>query len=486
MPEPQNDKVTTAIKWSTFTELGAKLIAPIVSMVLARLLAPEAFGVVSSLSIIISFSEIITDAGFQKFMIQHEFGNDEDLFKSAHVAFWSNFICGWIVWLVIALFRDILSAWIGSPGLGCALMVAALAIPMTSFYSIPVALLKRSLDFKQLFKIRMVGLSVPLLVTLPLAFLLRNYWALVIGTLAYHVVTAITLILHSQWRPSFYFSWERLREMFSFSMWSVFESLSIWLTGYVDLFIVATALDQSYLGLYKTSTMVVGQIMGVVTSITTPVLFSALSRLQRNRVEFQKLFFHFQKVVALFVMPMGVLLYGYHDWVTRLFLGEQWMSASMFLGLWGLSSAVMIVFAHYASELYRSLGKPRLSAMAQWMHIVFLWPVVWWAVREGFETLCVARTFVRLQAILVNLFLVWYVVKISPCRMIKNVLVILGASLVLLAGVLLFQQTHPTFWMETISIPMFALFFVGLLMFSPRERVLLSELMRCLVQRLRS
>lgn len=486
MPEPINDKVSTAIKWSTFTELGAKLIAPIISMVLARLLAPEVFGVVSSLSIVISFSEIITDAGFQKFMIQHEFGNDEDLRQSAQVAFWSNFICGWIVWLVIALFRDTLSAWIGSPGLGCALMVAALAIPLTAFYSIPVALLKRLFDFKRLFRVRMVGLSVPLLVTLPLAVSFRNYWALVIGTLAYHVVTAITLILHSQWRPAFYFSWKRLREMFSFSMWSVFESLSIWLTGYVDLFIVATALDQYHLGLYKTSTMVVGQIMGVVTSITTPVLFSALSRLQRDREEFRKLFFRFQKVVALFVMPMGVLLYGYHDWVTRLFLGEQWMSASMFLGLWGLSSAVMIVFAHYASELYRSLGKPRLSALAQWMHIVFLWPVVFWAVREGFETLYEARTIVRLQAILVNIFLVWYVVKISPWHMIRNVLVIFFASLVLLGGVLLFQQTHPSLWVETISIPISVLFFVGLLTIFPSERVLLSEMMRRLVQRLRS
>ncbi|MBO5919693.1 MAG: oligosaccharide flippase family protein [Bacteroidales bacterium] len=64
-----NNKIVKATKWSSITEVVAKLITPITSIVLARLLTPEAFGVVATLTMVITFAEIFTDAGFQKYLI---------------------------------------------------------------------------------------------------------------------------------------------------------------------------------------------------------------------------------------------------------------------------------------------------------------------------------------------------------------------------------------------------------------------------------
>ena len=82
-----NKKVGQATKWSSITEIIAKLISPITNMILARLLVPEAFGVVATITMVISFAEIFTDAGFQKYIIQHEFLDDEALNNSTNVAF---------------------------------------------------------------------------------------------------------------------------------------------------------------------------------------------------------------------------------------------------------------------------------------------------------------------------------------------------------------------------------------------------------------
>lgn len=71
-------QVKNATKWSAITEITAKLVTPVTSMVLARLLTPEAYGIIATLSMIIVFAEIFTDAGFQKYIIQHEFKNDEE------------------------------------------------------------------------------------------------------------------------------------------------------------------------------------------------------------------------------------------------------------------------------------------------------------------------------------------------------------------------------------------------------------------------
>lgn len=416
-----NKKIVNATKWSTITEVIAKLVTPVTSIVLARLLTPEAFGVVATLTMIISFAEIFTDAGFQKYLIQHQFKDDEDRVQSTNVAFWSNFVMSLFIWLLIGVFSEPLARMVGNPGLGYVLVIACVSIPLAAFSSIQMALYKRDLDFKTLFKVRIVGICIPLVVTIPLAFWLHNFWALVIGTIATNFVNAVLLTLYSKWKPSFFFSFDKLKEMFSFTLWSMVEAISIWLTSYVDVFIIGVYLNEYYLGLYKTSMTVVGQITGLVISATTPILFSSLSKVQDNELEFRALFFRFQKLVGTLVIPLGVGLFCYKELVTYLLLGEQWMEAAPFIGLWGLTSALTIVLSHYCSEVYRAKGRPKLSVLAQFLHLIVLWPVVLISVKYGFEILYISRAIVRLELIIVNLIIMHFVINISSLLMIKNI-----------------------------------------------------------------
>lgn len=422
MSESLNNKVKTATKWSTITEVAAKLVTPITSMVLARLLTPDAFGVVTTLTMIIAFAEVFTDAGFQKYLIQHEFKDETDREQSTTVAFWSNLIMSLFFWGIIAVFSEPLAALVGNPGLGHVLIIACASIPLAAFSSIQMALYKRDFDFKTLFKVRIISTFIPLIVTVPLAFWLKSYWALVIGTLAVNLVNAILLTLYSKWKPRLYYSFSKFKEMFSFSFWSMIEAVSIWLTHYFDVFVVGTMLSQYYLGLYKTASTLVGQIMGLITAVTTPILFSALSRLQNDEKEFYHLFFRFQKLVGLLVMPIGMVIFLFSDLATEIILGNKWMEASGFIGLWGLTSAITIVLSHYSSEVYRAKGRPKLSVLAQILHIMVLWPTVLIAVKHGFETLYVARSLVRLELIAVNLCIMGFIVKMPVGKMMTNVL----------------------------------------------------------------
>lgn len=418
-----NNKIVKATKWSSITEIVARLIVPITSIVLARLLTPEAFGVVTTLTMIITFAEIFTDAGFQKYLIQHEFENETDRIQSTNVAFWSNLIMSLLIWLLIGLFSEPLATMVGNPGLGHVLIIACISIPLAAFSSIQMALYKRDFDFKTLFRVRIVGICIPLVVTIPLALFLKNYWALVIGTIASNLVNAVLLTIYSKWKPSLFYSLAKLKEMLSFTLWSMIEAVSIWMTNYIDVFIIGIYLNEYYLGLYKTSITVVGQIMGLITATTTPILFSSLSRLQKNEKEFQGMFFKFQKIVGMLVIPMGVGIFCFRDLITNLLLGSQWMEASMFIGLWGLTSSITIVLSHYSSEIYRAKGRPKLSVLAQVLHIIVLWPVILIAVKYGFETLYVSRTLIRLQMILVNIIIMYFVIKISPWKMLQNIFV---------------------------------------------------------------
>lgn len=133
MQNTLNRKIGNATKWSSLSELCAKLVAPISSMVLARLLTPEAFGVVATLNIIISFTDMFTDAGFQKYLIQHEFVSEGDREESTTVAFWTNLIISLVLWAIIIIFRHRIAALVGNPDKGNVLAFACMVLPLTSF-----------------------------------------------------------------------------------------------------------------------------------------------------------------------------------------------------------------------------------------------------------------------------------------------------------------------------------------------------------------
>lgn len=426
-----NTKVLNATKWSAATEIVAKLILPITNMVLARLLTPAAFGLVATITMIISFAEIFTDAGFQKYLIQHEFKDAKDRDESTNVAFWSNFAMSLLLWLIIGLFCNPLARWVGNPDLGYVIVIACVSLPLAAFSSIQMALYKRDFDFKTLFKVRIIGICVPLVITIPLAFLLRNFWALILGTIAQNIVNAVIITLYSKWKPRWFYSFAKFKEMFSFTMWSMIEAVSIWMTSYIDIFIIGVYLNQYYLGIYKTSMTTVGQITSLITVATTPVLFASLSRLQNNENGFNDMFFKFQKLVGIFIIPLCVGIYCYRYLITQLLLGAQWAEAADFIGLWGIVSAISILLSHYCSELYRAKGRPKLSVLAQVLHIVVLCPVMLWAVHHSFTFLYSARSLVRLELVLVNIIITYSLIKISPWQMLKNIFPSVVAALIM-------------------------------------------------------
>src|SRR5690554_6681042 len=99
-----NKKVGNALKWSTISEVSTRLISPIINMILARLLAPDSFGLVATITMVVTFAEVFTDAGFQKYIVQHEFVDEEDLNTSTNVAFWTNLIFSIIIFFLIGIF----------------------------------------------------------------------------------------------------------------------------------------------------------------------------------------------------------------------------------------------------------------------------------------------------------------------------------------------------------------------------------------------
>ena len=478
-------KVVAAAKWSLITEVLAKLITPVTNIILAHILAPTAFGILATIMMVISFAEMLADAGFQKFLVQYEFESEDEKQKNVSVAFISNIVLAIVLWLVIIIWRDELAILVGNEGLGFPLAIMGAMLPLGAFSSIQMAMYRRSFNFKFLLSIRMITIITPLFISIPMALVGFDYWSLIAGLLAAHLFTAIALCVRQEKLISIYFSSTVFRKMFSFSAWSLAEAFSIWLTAWVDTFIISHFLDAYYLGLYKMPTAIVTTIMAIATSSMAPVLFSALSRHQHNQVEFEKTFLTFQKYMALFLVPLGVGMFVYQDFIVEILLGPQWKLAGIVLGSWALSSSLVTAISYLISEAFRAKGMPNISFLAQMAHLFVLIPVIYVCVQYDFTTFVYARSIVRVQMIAVLLYLLAIYVGMNAWLVIRNIKSYIIASAVVGTGSYVLLHLHNSMIWTIFCICISLILYLVVLYLFPTERIILTKIWESVLLRLK-
>lgn len=466
-------KMGRATKWSAITEIMAKLVTPISSMVLARLVSPAAFGVVAVVSMVLSFAEIFADAGFQKYLVQYEFKDEKEKYRSANVAFWTNFVMSAIILLTIIIFRNPIARLVGSPSSGVPIAVGSISLLLIAFSSIQMALYRRNFDFKKLFTIRIFTILVPFAITIPLAIIGLSYWSIIIGTLSTHLLNAILLTAFSKWKPKFFYSFKVLKKMFAFSFFTLIEALTIWLTAWADMFIIGQFFNEYYLGLYRNSNAMVNTLMSLITASLIPVLFAALSRLQNNEKAFNNTFLKVQKLTALFVVPMGVGLFFFRDLATLIIFGDKWMEASLIIGLNGLMSAFMIIFSHFNSEAFRAKGKPLLSTINQVIHLIFLVPICIIFAKKGFTDLIYARALIRFQMIITSLLFMSFIIKFPVRKIFINIIPVFVATAIMAGVAYLLLLVSTAMWWQLVAILICIIVYACALLIFPSTRLIL-------------
>lgn len=440
-------QTATATKWSSTTEIISRLALPIVNMLLARLLTPDTFGVVATITMIVSFAEIFADAGFQKYIIQHEFVNEEELNQNTNVAFWTNFLISLFIWVVIFIFSESLAALVGNPGLGNVVIVASLSLPILAFSSIQMSRFKRKMDFKSLFFVRISSILIPIFITIPIAFITKSYWALIIGTLSSNLFSAVVLTILSHWKPEFYFSFDQLRKMFSYSWWVMLESITTWLTSYSDILIVSISLSAYYIGLYKTSMITVNQIMGLIVAAASGPLFVTLSRLQNNRVLLISTYNEYMRSLAFFIFPLSTGIWLYRDIITLVLLGDQWLEACDFIGMWGLFSSIALVLGTFANGLYNALGKTFLSFSVSFINLLIMIPLLIWATPKGFDYLYISRSLLRVSFVVIQLLVMFVFLNYPIGGLLKQIIPItIPTTIMVLSSLLLRQISESLLW----------------------------------------
>lgn len=384
-------------------EICSKITSPLTSMILARLIAPEEFGVIAIINMFISSLDILTDGGFGKYIIQRNFKDERQMDEVLNVAFWTNFFLSLLISIVIILNSSRLADFFSNSHLDLAFKVMTISVLSTSFSSIQLNILRRHLEYKKLFQIRMIVAFLPLIVTVSLAFYLKNFWALLIGQTVVAVTYAILLFINSVWKPKLYYSFSVLKEMFSFSFWSLMEASAHWAIFWIDTAIISLYYSGYYIGIYKNSQMILISIFSIVSATMSPVLMSTLSRIA-DQTEYFKVYQKIFSLISYIVIPMGLGLIFFPQIVTNILLGNQWEEAYIVFQYGGFMMMNSILFYSFPAEVFKSKGQPIELFKVQFLYLLCLIPGMFYFSKIGFNSVVYFRSLSILLLVGISLY----------------------------------------------------------------------------------
>lgn len=403
------DKAVGSVKWSALMEVVSRTAAPIVTVILARLLTPADFGVVATAMIAISFAQMFWDAGLGRALIQ----TNEVPEKAAHVVFWTNFGLGLVTYFLLFLAAPWLAVFFNSPESEPVLRVLGLVIVIASLSSVQQALFVRALNFRRLFWVRLLTAFVPGIFSIPLAFYGYGLWALVAGTLLGQTLNLMLLWRYSHWRPKLSYDRRLARGMYGFGAWVLAESFGAWLIMWGDNLIVGRFLGIDELGVYRTGWMLVTIIFGLVLNPFLPVLYPAFSRMQGDLASLKASFHRTNRVIMSLSLPIGVGLFLLGPEMATVIFGSKWQGLGLVLSVIGLSLGLAWVVG-INTELYRAMGRPDINTKLMFVTISLYMPAYYVAAQFNLEVFLYARLGLVFVGIAIQIYVCCRTLNASP------------------------------------------------------------------------
>lgn len=432
MDSSLKSQTLTGLLWSFLERAGTQLVSFVVSIILARILLPEDYGVIAIVLVFISFLDVFVQAGFGSALIQKKEVDEYDLSS----IFWVSLATSIILYLLLFLFAPYVAKFYDMPILSPILRVLGLRLPISSYNTVQRALVSRSMRFKAYFYASIIGILVSAVVGIIMAYREFGVWALVWQQLVNTVVGSLVVLFIIRWFPHALFDINRVKTLFSFG-WKVLIGglIDTIYEDFRSLYVgkLYTPADLAYFTRGKQFPYLI--VSNVNTSISN-VLFPVLSKKQDDSASVKAMTRRAIKTSSFIMMPIMFGLAAVAEPLVLALLTEKWLPCVPFVQILCFNAALMPLQTANLQAIY-AMGR---SDIALRLNII--------KKSSGFVIILVTATFSVLAmawggvlvAIIASIVNAWPNKKLldySYWEQIKDILPFIGVSMLMCMCVLL-------------------------------------------------
>ena len=412
-----------SVLWSGVEQFVVFGIQFMVGIILARLLNPYDFGVIAMQGVFFAISNAFIDCGLEGALIQKKECSRSD----ENSAFIFSTSISVALYLLLFFGAPIIEEFYHTPNFGKVLRVSALVLMINAVGIVPRSLLQRQLRFKEL---AVATTSISLFAGVVAMFMAYNgyaYWALVGQTLLAAAMMNIAYYVYTRWWPTWHFSIESFRQLFSFGLPMMFTSLMHAVYNNLYSLVIGKRFNAWQLGLYSRAENYSGYVSYNLSDMSMRALYPILSRAQDDLEHLKVATLRILHTSAFIVVPINIFLYVKAEDIICILLTEKWLEMAPLMQVMCISSMAYVV-ANLHTNLFKAIGRTQILFICELIKKILGIMILLLTFQYGLMVMVWGLLVYALLNILISSYFVYRFVGITLLEQWKEVgLVVLNA-----------------------------------------------------------
>ncbi len=368
-------KVASGVKKMTVLMIAERALGLLSTLILARILLPEDFGIVAMCMSIVAALELFTAFGFDVFLIQHQ----EAEKKHYDTAWTLRLLIGAFIAIGIAISAHPTAVFYDEPRVIWPMYLIALSSLLRGFENIGVVNFRKNLQFAKEATFQISQRLCGFCVTIPLAYYLANHWALIIGIVMLNLSAVVISYVMSSHRPAL--SLRYARQIMQFSGWLLINNTLRFIHHRTTIFLLGRHHGAADLGVHQMSSQLSSAVTSQLVAAANRAIFPGYAKLSSQDEMFVGMFLNVVALTALCALPLGVGLVFIAPHFVEVALGDKWLAAGAAVQITALAGTLTAMKSNCTYVLYAK-GKPRVVTILSAIYVCALVPVLSYMIPE--------------------------------------------------------------------------------------------------------
>lgn len=336
------EQAKSGMIWTFLEQFGTQLISFVISIVLARLLVPEDFGIIALFSVVIGIAGTIIEGGLSSSIIRTKDPQEEDF----STVFIFNMGMSIIMYILIFFLAPFIADFYTKPILTPIIRIYAIILVINAFAAIQRTQLTKDLKFKTLFKINLPSLIISGLLGLLLAYLGYGVWALVYSAILKTIVSTLQLWLYSSWRPKLLFNKEKFKYHFSYGSRMTLSGLLNILFINIYTIIIGKQFSLQQLGYYNRADNLKQLPVSNISNALNKVTFPLFAKISHDDIKLREVYQRLMRVVIFIIAPTLTLMVVLAEPIIRLLLTDKWLPTVPYLQILAIAGLLYPIHSY--------------------------------------------------------------------------------------------------------------------------------------------
>ncbi|HJC25122.1 MAG TPA: lipopolysaccharide biosynthesis protein [Candidatus Eisenbergiella merdavium] len=418
--------VLSNMLWRLAERCGAQGVSFVVSLILARILLPEAYGVVSLITVFTSILNLFIDSGFKNALIQKKDADQLDF----STVFYFNIAMGVLLYGMMFAVSPFIAAFYDRPYMVPYIRVMSLTLVFGGINGVQQAIVARRMQFKRFFYATLTGTLFSAAVGIAMAYMQMGVWALIAQRLINQAIDTVFLWFTVRWRPSLRFSGKRLRPMFDYGSKLLLSAFANTIMENLTGLIVGKVYTAELLAYYDKGRNIPNLVVQNLQAAVQSVLFPVIAEKQDQREQVKKILRKSIMTSTYCIFPCMTGIAVCAEPLVRVLYTEKWIAMVPYLRLWCFCFAFYLW--HTANlQVIQALGRSdiflRIEVLKQFLSLAG----ILLAARFGVLAMLAAACIVAVLSLYINAAPNVRLAGYGFWEQLKDVLPVIGLNLLM-------------------------------------------------------